>query len=128
LSDAPASVAADGIDPDLLLVHQQDIQAVVNALWSAGAEAMPIPAQRVILTTGVKCVGNTVVLHGVPYAPPYAVTAIGDPELLHEALASSEPIQIYKQYVNAYGLGYDEHDEPRATFPAYEGGLDLPNS
>jgi uncharacterized protein YlxW (UPF0749 family) len=128
LSDAPASVAADGIDPDLLVVHQQDIQAVVNALWSGGAEAMTIQGQRVISTTGVKCVGNTVVLHGVPYAPPYAITAIGDPELLHEALASSEPIQIYKQYVNAYGLGYDEHDEPRATSPAYEGGLDLPNS
>ena len=37
LSDAPASVAADGIDPDLLVVHQQDIQAVVNALWRGGA-------------------------------------------------------------------------------------------
>ncbi len=76
LSDAPASVAADGIDPDLLVVHQQDIQAVVNALWGGGAEAMTIQGQRVISTTGVKCVGNTVVLHGVPYAPPYAISAM----------------------------------------------------
>jgi uncharacterized protein YlxW (UPF0749 family) len=128
LSDAPASVAADGIDPDLLVVHQQDIQAVVNALWRGGAEAMTIQGQRVISTTGVKCVGNTVVLHGVPYAPPYAISAIGDPMLLHGALASSEPIQIYKQYVGAYGLGYRERDVPKATFPAYEGSLDLPNS
>jgi uncharacterized protein YlxW (UPF0749 family) len=128
LSDAPASVVADGIDPDLLVVHQQDIQAVVNALWSGGAEAMTIQGQRVISTTGVKCVGNTVVLHGVPYAPPYAISAIGDPALLHGALASSEPIQIYKQYVGAYGLGYHEQDAPRVTFPAYEGALDLPNS
>jgi uncharacterized protein YlxW (UPF0749 family) len=128
LSDAPASVAADGIDADLLVVHQQDIQAVVNALWRGGAEAVTIQGQRVISTTGVKCVGNTVVLHGVPYAPPYAISAIGDPVLLHEALASSEPIQIYKQYVGAYGLGYGEQDVPKATFPAYEGALDLPSS
>jgi uncharacterized protein YlxW (UPF0749 family) len=128
LSDAPASVAADGIDADLLVVHQQDIQAVVNALWRGGAEAVTIQGQRVISTTGVKCVGNTVVLHGVPYAPPYAISAIGDPVLLHEALASSEPIQIYKQYVIAYGLGYREQDVPKATFPAYEGALVLPNS
>ena len=128
LSDAPASVAADGIDADLLVVHQQDIQAVVNALWRGGAEAVTIQGQRVISTTGVKCVGNTVVLHGVPYAPPYAISAIGDPVLLHEALASSEPIQIYKQYVSAYGLGFREQDVPKATFPAYEGALDLPNS
>ena len=128
LSDAPASVAADGIDPDLLVVHQQDIQAVVNALWGGGAEAMTIQGQRVISTTGVKCVGNTVVLHGVPYAPPYAISAMGDPARLHAALASSEPIQIYQQYVQAYGLGYHEQELPKATFPAHEGALDLPNS
>ena len=52
-------------------MHQQDIQAVVNALWAGGAEAMTIQGQRVISTTGIKCVGNTVVLHGVPYSPPY---------------------------------------------------------
>ena len=89
---------------------------------------MTIQGQRLISTTGVKCVGNTVVLHGVPYAPPYAISAIGDPLLLHEALASSEPIQIYKQYVGAYGLGYREQDVPKAAFPAYEGALDLPSS
>ena len=57
--------------PNDLVVHQQDIQAVVNALWAGGAEAMTIQGQRVIATTGIKCVGNTVVLHGVPYSPPY---------------------------------------------------------
>src|SRR4029434_10732928 len=77
LSDAPASVVADGIDPDLLVVHQQDIQAVVNALWSGGAEAMTIQGQRVVSTTGIKCVGNVVILHGVPYSPPYRISAIG---------------------------------------------------
>jgi uncharacterized protein YlxW (UPF0749 family) len=61
LDDAPPSVAANGIEPDLLVVHQQDIQAVVNAFWAGGAEAMTIQDQRVISTTAVKCVGNTVV-------------------------------------------------------------------
>ena len=87
LDDAPESVSANGLDPDLLVVHQQDIQAVVNALWSGGAEAMTIQGQRVISTTGVKCVGNTVVLHGVPYAPPYVISAIGDQRRLRAALA-----------------------------------------
>ena len=59
LDDAPSTVAANGIEPDLLVVHQEDIQAVVNALWSGGAEAMTIQGQRVISTTAVKCVGNT---------------------------------------------------------------------
>ena len=125
LDDAPASVAANGIDPDLLVVHQQDIQAVVNALWTGGAEAMTIQDQRVISTTAVKCVGNTVVLHGIPYSPPYEITAIGDQARLRAALAESEPIQIYQQYVEAYGLVLREKSEPKVTLPGHEGSLDL---
>lgn len=125
LDDAPETVAGDGIDDDLLVVHQQDIQAVVNALWSGGAEAMTIQGQRVISTTGVKCVGNTVVLHGIPYAPPYVISALGDPDRLAAALAGSEPVQIFQQYVAAYGLVYDEQQSGRALFPAHEGSLDL---
>ncbi len=72
LDDAPDGVlSAAGNDVSDLIVHQQDIQAVANALWAGGAEAMTIAGERVVATTGIKCVGNTVVLHGVPYSPPY---------------------------------------------------------
>jgi uncharacterized protein YlxW (UPF0749 family) len=125
LDDAPSSVAANGIEPDLLVVHQQDIQAVVNALWSGGAEAMTIQRQRVISTTAVKCVGNTVVLHGIPYSPPYQISAIGDPARLQDALAASGPIEIYQQYVEAYGLVFREKSESKLDFPAHEGSLNL---
>ncbi|HET9873523.1 MAG TPA: DUF881 domain-containing protein [Propionibacteriaceae bacterium] len=125
LDDAPSTVIADGVEPDYLVVHQQDIQAVVNALWEGGAEAMTIQGQRVISTTGIKCVGNTVVLHGIPYAPPYVISAIGNPDGLHAALERSDFLGIYKQYVQAYGLIYAEADESRLEMPAYEGSLEL---
>uniref|UniRef100_A0A9X5R1L9 Membrane protein n=1 Tax=Cutibacterium granulosum DSM 20700 TaxID=1160719 RepID=A0A9X5R1L9_9ACTN len=121
LSDAPLSVDADGVDANMLVVHQQDIQAVVNALWSGGAEAMTIQGQRVTAMTAVKCVGNTVVLHGVPYAPPYHIQAIGDLESLHEALDESESVRIYQQYVDAYQLGWKVKDKPSVTMPAFAG-------
>ena len=70
--------AYDG-DPNDLVVHQQDIQAVANAMWSAGAEAVTIQGQRLISTTGIKCEGNQVTLHGLPYSPPYVIVGIGDP-------------------------------------------------
>lgn len=125
LDDAPDTVAADGVDADLLVVHQQDIQAVVNALWAGGAEAMTIQGQRVISTTGIKCVGNTVVLHGIPYAPPYVISAIGNQAQLRSALAGSASVTIFKQYVHAYGLTYEERVAARSQFPAHEGSLDL---
>lgn len=105
LDDTPLSENPGGVDANMLVVHQQDIQMVVNTLWSGGAEAMTIQGQRVISTTAVKCVGNTVVLHGVAYAPPYVIEAIGDPDALQKALDTSEAVRVYKEYVSAYQLG-----------------------
>jgi uncharacterized protein YlxW (UPF0749 family) len=130
LSDAPKdeikrAVEKGEVTKDQLVVHQQDIQAVVNALWAGGAEAMTLQKQRVVSTTGIKCVGNTVVLHGVPYAPPYAITAIGDLDSLLTSLDSNDYIAGYKTYVDAHNLGYEIDTDADLTMPAYDGSTDL---
>ncbi len=125
LSDAPASVAPPGIDQDLLVVHQQDIQAVANALWAGGAEAMTIQSIRVVGTTAIKCVGNTVVLHGIPYAPPYVITAIGDPTRLQNTLNSDRYIQNYQAYAERYSLGYGVKIDAQTQMEGHQGRVDL---
>jgi uncharacterized protein YlxW (UPF0749 family) len=99
--------------PDDLVVHQQDIEAVLNALWSAGAEGIQMQDQRIMGTSAPRCVGNTLLLNGRTYSPPYVVTAIGDPAAMQAALAASPLVTLYKQYVIRFGLGYTE--EPRAA-------------
>ena len=123
LDDAPLSENLDGVDANMLVVHQQDIQMVVNTLWSGGAEAMTIQGQRVVSTTAVKCVGNTIVLHGVAYAPPYVIEAIGDPDAVQKTLDTSEAVRIYKEYVGAYQLGWSVERAGEVTMPAYTGTL-----
>lgn len=98
--------------PDDLVVHQQDIDAVLNALWSAGAEGIQMQDQRIIGTSAPRCVGNTLLLNGRTYSPPYVITAIGDARAMQAALAVSPAVTLYKQYVVRFGLGYSE--EPRA--------------
>jgi uncharacterized protein YlxW (UPF0749 family) len=98
---------------------------VVNALWAGGAEAMTIQGQRVISTTGIKCVGNTVVLHGVPYSPPYRISAIGDPARLQGSLDASDYIDAYLSVVATHGLGYEVTPSGRLELPAYEGSSTL---
>ncbi|MFT3888066.1 MAG: DUF881 domain-containing protein [Arachnia sp.] len=125
LMDAPSDVKPAGVSDDLLVVHQQDIQAVINALWDGGAEAMTVQGQRVISTTGIKCVGNTVVLHGVPYAPPYVIEAIGDTDALQAGLDASPAVTIYRQYVDVYGLGYAVDRADELIAPAFNGSTSL---
>ncbi|MDG9726556.1 DUF881 domain-containing protein [Streptomyces sp. DH41] len=130
LDDAPPDATAKlpgypEPEPDYLVIHQQDLQAVVNALWQGGAEGIKVMDQRLISTSAVRCVGNTLILQGRVYSPPYKIQAVGDPERLREALAASPTIQNYMVYVNVYGLGWKVEDEGRVTLPGYSGTADL---
>jgi uncharacterized protein YlxW (UPF0749 family) len=123
LDDAlrPDGRRPDGADSADLLVHQEDMQAVVNALWEGGAEAMSIMGVRVVSTSAVICVGPVLLLHGRPYSPPYVVTAIGDPDELRASLARSPGVQLFREAAGAYGLGYRETVEENVTGPAFDG-------
>ena len=128
LSDAPRSadrVLPEGTSPDDVVVHQQDVQAVVNALWAGGAEAMQVMDQRIIATSAVRCVGNTLILQGRVYSPPYEITAIGDPERLMAALDASPGVSLYRYYVDTFGLVYETRAATNTRLPAYDGSLDL---
>ncbi|MGQ4514951.1 DUF881 domain-containing protein [Streptomyces sp. DW26H14] len=129
LDDAPqGATAAPGYpepQPNDLVIHQQDLQAVVNALWKGGARGIRVMDQRLITTSAVRCVGNTLILQGRVYSPPYKITAIGDPAKLHHAIDAEPSIQNYLLYVQAYGLGWRVHDDGRTTLPGYAGTTDL---
>ncbi|MFE2420421.1 DUF881 domain-containing protein [Streptomyces hokutonensis] len=130
LNDAPPNATAKlpgypEPQPDYLVIHQQDLQAVVNALWQGGARGIKVMDQRLIATSAVRCVGNTLILQGRVYSPPYKITAVGDPGKLQQALAASKAIQNYMVYVNVYGLGWKVTDDGTVTLPGYSGTVDL---
>src|SRR5262249_17324475 len=82
---------------DQYVIHQQDVEAVVNALWTGGAEAMTIMNVRVINTTAVRCVGNTLLLDGRRYAPVFVIQAIGDPVRLRAALQAAPGVRAFEE-------------------------------
>ncbi|MGX1131854.1 uncharacterized protein YlxW (UPF0749 family) [Streptomyces glaucescens] len=130
LNDAPPNATAKlpgypEPQPDYLVIHQQDLQAVVNALWQGGAKGIKVMDQRLISTSAVRCVGNTLILQGRVYSPPYRIQAVGDPEKLQQALAESPAIQNYMVYVNVYGLGWKVEENGTVTLPGYSGTVDL---
>ena len=131
LSDAAADrvdVALDeNINLNRLAVHQQDIQAVVNAMWQGGARAVTIQGQRVVTTTGIKCEGNAVQLQGIPYPQPYVIQAVGDPAALASAIDNDVDVSLYRSDADipAIAIGWDFEVEDRVEAPAYEGLLDL---
>lgn len=111
LEDSSSSRSATG-DPDDLIVHERDIQTVVNALWAAGAEAVAINGERLSSLSAVRCAGNTLLLHGVVHSPPYEIRAIGDPEAMGASLAGSPGMERLLDAVSAFGLGLEVERGP----------------
>lgn len=128
LNDAPrrpdGSLPA-GARPDDVVVHQQDVQSVVNALWAGGAEAMTIMGVRVISTSAVRCVGNTLLLHGRVYSPPFDISAIGDPARLRAALDADPGVAAFRQAAQAFGLGYEVEERTDIVAPAFDQSVTL---
>jgi uncharacterized protein YlxW (UPF0749 family) len=129
LDDAPLPATDDELAPgtqlDDYLVHQQDLEGVINALWAGGAEAMMVMDQRIVATSTIRCVGPVLLLQGRRYAPPYTVTAIGDADAMEDALGDSEEVTNYRQYAEFIGLGYHVDREDTVTMPAYDGPIDV---
>lgn len=84
--DAPAAVQLAGI------IHDSDINSVVNELKAAGAEAIAINNERVVSLTAARCAGPTVFVNNIPQTPPYVIRAVGDGPTLETALKLPEGI------------------------------------
>ncbi|WP_460794155.1 DUF881 domain-containing protein [Nocardioides pacificus] len=126
LSDSPDTVPEDTPE-NLLVVHQQDIQAVVNAMWKGGASAITIAGQRIVSTTGIKCEGNSVRLQSVPYPQPFVISAVGDQGEILAALAADDDVSTYREQSQnpEILIGWDLDLDYDITAPAYDGLVDL---
>lgn len=126
LTDAPRGQDgryASDASPDDLVVHQQDVQSVLNALWSGGATAVAMQDQRIVSRVAPRCIGNTLLLGGRTYSPPYVVTALGDSTRLSAALDAEPGVRVFRQYAVRYGLGFDSSASSDLSVPAYEGSI-----
>lgn len=109
------------VDPNDLVIHEQDLQAVINALWAGGGEAMSVNGQRVLATTAIRCVGNTLLLHGGLYSPPYEIAVIGDAVALRAALDRDPAVARFAAAAEQFELGFDVVEVEDLTVPASAG-------
>lgn len=78
-----------GAPNDVLMeyvIHDTDINQVVNELKGAGAEAISVNDQRLVAMSPIRCAGPTVFVNNVMETPPFQIQAIGDPKNLYGAM------------------------------------------
>ena len=113
-----------GADPDSYLIHDYDIQIIVNALWRGGAEAMALNGERFVINTGIRSAGSTILINSKPQGGPYKIKAIGDPErLLNVLKQDSDAALLVGDYAQRYGLVVKKVRRRRLTVPPFKGSL-----
>jgi len=117
LADSSLENSPSG-DINDLVIHSGDIQATVNALWRSGAEAMSINGQRLVSTSAVLCVGNTLLLNGTVHSPPYVVSALGADRNKFEA---DSLVQRLREDAKAFGLKLSIRSVNDVRIAAYDG-------
>jgi len=119
MNDAQKPVGSSQ-DPNLFIIHDDDILAVVNELFAAGAEAMCINGQRVVATTEVRCVGPVIMVNGNRVAPPILIQAIGDSSVLEAALKMRGGVV---DNLGLWGIEVKIKVEEEVVLPAYSGSV-----
>jgi uncharacterized protein YlxW (UPF0749 family) len=102
-----------------LVIHSQDVQAVANGLWAAGAEALAVNGQRVVPTSAILCVGNTLLINGTVHSPPFRFTAVG--ANLYDAFTGDPLVERLADDAGRFKLGFKVETRERVTVPAYTG-------
>ncbi len=109
-----------GENPNLFLLHDDDILRVVNELTAAGAEAIAINGQRNIATTEIRCAGPVISVNNTRVAPPIQIVAIGDPATLESALRMRGGVL---EILTAIGIQVQIERSENLRVPAFSGGI-----
>lgn len=124
LSDASRPTNEDTANFDAKRIQDGDIQLIVNALFAAGAEAIGINDNRVVVVTPIRAAGGTIVVNYRPVNSPYRIAAIGADK---ERFSESEVAANFRQWKKKYDLGFNVETEKSIKIPAYSGrvGIDV---
>lgn len=109
-----------GENPNLYLIHDDDILKVINELWAAGSEAISINEQRLIASSEIRCAGPTLSVNNTRYSPPYEIRAIGEPQTLENALKMRGGVMETLQF---WGIQVSIKKVEAVKIPSYKGSF-----
>lgn len=108
---------------DQSLVQASDLRDIINLLRTAKATAIAINDQRVIASTPISSVGNTIMVNNYHLLPPFNIVAIGDPELIMPRLADPLSLPDLQKRINELKIRFSAASSDSLSIPVYNGNL-----
>ncbi len=115
LDDAPPTGNAH--TDSLGTIFDRDIQAVVDALFASGAEAISVNGQRLTSQTAIRQAGSAILVDYQPLSPPYRIDAIG-PAGLADTFSATQTGTLYENWRQVYGLEFTVESRAHLRLPS----------
>ncbi|MFC1618063.1 DUF881 domain-containing protein [Patescibacteria group bacterium] len=107
------------------IIHSTDILDVVNALWTAGAEAITINDERIVGTSSINCIVNTILVNESHVGTPLTIEAIGDSEKLADFISNPQNLVDLHSRKSEYGLVLNAEEKLQVFVPAFTGTYEI---
>ena len=124
LRDSRDPGPADGDTSDYR-VRADDLRAIADELWLAGADAVAVNGERLTATSGFIDIGESILVNSAYLVPPYQVVAIGPEDLYDRLTRSARFADWVRTRVQGFGLEVRYAELPDAQVPAYAGSVRL---
>ncbi len=120
IADSQRVVPA-GENPANYIVLVDDLRDLVTALWASGAEAITINGERLVATSSLYGVGQSILVNTAFLSPPFRIEAIGPVGLLDRFMLDGAFLGRVAQRIDVFGLEFATVAADRLELPSFVG-------
>jgi uncharacterized protein YlxW (UPF0749 family) len=125
LNDGPFAQRSNSDGSEQFLIHAADLRDIVNLAFSAQADAVAINDQRILASTPISSVGNTILVNNFHVLPPFTVSIVGDQELLAQAIGNLQAIPDLTKRAKSQKIEFNVKPKTGLSVPVYNGDFQL---
>jgi uncharacterized protein YlxW (UPF0749 family) len=107
------------------IVYASDIRDVVNVLWQAGAQAISVNDQRLVVSSSIDSTTNTILVNTTSIVNPFVIKATGDSNKLKSALNDKNVLSDIKQRQKNSHLIFNIETANVVNIDGFNGGFSV---
>ncbi len=107
------------------LVNAADLRDIVNLLFSAQFNGVAINGHRVIASTPINSVGNTILVNNSNVLPPFVILGIGDSDLILQRLNDPKTLSDLRKRVKSQKIRFTFSGKDNLVLPIYNSDFQL---
>ena len=125
LNDGAAAGKVKEDEISQFLINAADLRDIVNLLRTTRPEAIAINDQRIIASTPITSVGNTIMVNNFHLLPPFKIIAIGDADVINQRLIDTSALLDINKRVKEGRIYFTSKPSGALIAPVYNGDYRL---